>query len=232
MRVLIVEDEPPIAEYLKNLVSSLLSRRVQSVDTVHTMRNAETYLQTTPVDLCLLDLNLNGVNGYELLKNAVSRSFHTIIVSVHTDQALEAFEYGVLDFVPKPIKRERLKQALDRYFSIHGSSEHGAKHLVVRKHNANVLIPVEDIAFFEAERYLVKIHLKNGTQEYIEKPLNKLMQILPAAFLRVHRSYIVSRGEIVSYRHRKGAAYEILLRNQVLIPAKASAAKTIGQPAG
>ena len=60
--------------------------------------------------MLLLDLNLGDSDGMTLLESKVAGSFHTIIVSATTDQALRAFEHGVLDFVPKPFAEERLNQ--------------------------------------------------------------------------------------------------------------------------
>ena len=54
----------------------------------------------------LLDLNLHARDGFEILKQIVSKSFHTIIISANIDRAIEAFEYGVLDFIPKLYNKE------------------------------------------------------------------------------------------------------------------------------
>ena len=72
------------------------------------------FIENNSLDLVLLDLNLNGDNGFDLLTTAVSESFHTIVISAYKDQAITAFEYGILDFVPKPFNRDRLEQAFDR----------------------------------------------------------------------------------------------------------------------
>lgn len=116
MRILIVEDERPIAKYIERLCRQLLGTKVRSIDLQYSLEDAASFLFRQPVDLCLLDLNLNGENGYELLKLAVSGSFHTIIISANTDKAVEAFRFGVLDFIPKPFDEARLSQALQRYF--------------------------------------------------------------------------------------------------------------------
>ena len=72
------------------------------------MESAFAYLKDHQIDLLLLDLNLDGGNGFDILKYTVSQSFHTIIISAYTDQAITAFQYGVLDFIPKPFRDEEL----------------------------------------------------------------------------------------------------------------------------
>ncbi|MBK7227614.1 MAG: hypothetical protein IPH97_01775 [Ignavibacteriales bacterium] len=64
-------------------------------------------------------MNLNAKDGFELLKQVVSQSFHTIVISANINRAIEAFEYGVLDFIPKPYNIERLKAAFQRLQSSH-----------------------------------------------------------------------------------------------------------------
>ncbi|WWW34360.1 response regulator [Stenotrophomonas rhizophila] len=64
-------------------------------------------LQRAVYDGLLLDLNLGGEDGFELLRRAVAGRYHCVVVSAHRERALQAFEHGVLDFVPKPFSRER-----------------------------------------------------------------------------------------------------------------------------
>jgi DNA-binding LytR/AlgR family response regulator len=229
MNILIIEDEPPIAEDIREMSSSILASKLSRIDVVHTLKEAEQFLKDHTIDLCLLDLNLKGKNGYDLLTRAVAGAFHTIIISAHTEQAPEAFQYGVLDFVPKPVERDRLRRALNLYLDRQAIVEASLKYLVVRKQKANHLISVDEILYFEAEGYLVKLFLKSGKPEYIEKPLNRLAQILPKKFLQVHRSYIVALDQVSSYRHKGGGVYEMTLKDGTTIPLSPTMVKTLDQ---
>lgn len=218
VNLLIIEDEPPIAEDIREMCELILGSKAERIDIRHSLDDAVEYLAKHSIDLCLLDLNLKGENGYEVLQSAVSQSFHTIIVSAHTEQAFEAFDYGILDFVPKPVARERLERAFDKYFGSIDSKDRSIKYLVVRRKNSNHLISLSEIRYFKAQGYLVKMYLREGKSELLEKPLNRLMQILPKQFLRVHRSYIVDLNEIASFRHKGGGTYEIQLKSSECIP--------------
>ena len=94
MRLLIVEDELPIAEDIKEICQNLLGSKLSSIKIELTLGNALLYLSEKQIDVLLLDLNLSGKNGFEILKKMVSYSFHTIIVSANIDRAIEAYEYG------------------------------------------------------------------------------------------------------------------------------------------
>ena len=227
MNILIVEDEPPIAENIEELSRSLLKSKVDRIDICHTVEDAREFLNKRSIDLCLLDLNLMGSNGYEILKTAVAGSFHTIVVSAHVEQAYEAFEYGILDFVPKPVSRDRLQMAFEKYSGAVAQQPATTRFISVRKHNTSYLYSVEDVSYFEADSYLVTMHLKDGKSEFIEKPLNRLMQILPSKFIRAHRSCIIDVNDIASYKHKGGGVYEVVLKKGIALPLSRKAYKLL-----
>jgi DNA-binding LytR/AlgR family response regulator len=214
---MIVEDEPPIADYIEKSARSLLGASLKSLSVFYSLEEAANYLENHSIDLCLLDLNLSGQDGFKILCRFASGSFHTIIVSAHTEQALRAFEYGVIDFVPKPFDPERLKNAFDRYFNRQAGRAH-AKHLVYRKRNTDYFLRVKDVVFFRAVRYLVEAHTAGGEAVLLEKPLNRLEQILPDDFIRIHRSYIVNLDHVLSFRHQGGSSYGLRLRSGQELP--------------
>jgi len=219
MRVLIVEDEPPIAEDIERSVRAILGDRVEAVEVCWTLDKAVGSLEGGRFDLCLLDLNLSGKDGFALLREAVSRPFPTIVVSAHTDQALRAFEFGVLDFVPKPFTLERLRKAIDRCFERKSPEADAAvRTLVARLGRENVLVPVAEVLYFKASRYLVEAHLAGGRQILLDKSLDSLEKILPSRFVRVHRAYLVDRNRIESFAHRGGGVYALRLKGGPEIP--------------
>lgn len=228
MRLLIVEDEPPIAEYIAQQVRSLMGNNSVQVDTAFTYADALDSVRLNQYDLCLLDLNLKGKDGFGVLEHFSSLPVQTIIISAHTEKAINAYEYGVIDFVPKPFDNQRLKLALDRYWG-KVKNEKSLKYLVYRKQNKNFLLPVENIVYFEADSYLVNAHLKDGTTKVIEKSLKHLERILPDNFMRVHRSYIVDLPAVESYYNSGGGVYFINLVNGESIPLSRNGVKILSQ---
>ena len=218
MKILIVEDEPPIADDVKEITESILCGKVEKIDIRYSLAEAFDYLDKHQIDLCLLDLNLKGKNGYEILQRSIAGSFHTIIISAYIDQAIEAFNYGVLDFVPKPVEEGRLKLAFDRYLGKLKSHDIFTKYIVIRKKNSNHIISIDQIVFFKALGYVVEVHLENGKVEITDKPLNTLEQILPLNYIRVHRSYLVDINRINNYAHKGSGVYEIYLNNNKTVP--------------
>lgn len=218
MRILIVEDELPIAKYIEDMCRTVLGEHSYQIEIANDLDSAAARLFEEKIDLLLLDLNLNGDDGYDLLKTATAGSFHTIIISANTDKAIEAFQFGVLDFVPKPFDEERLATAFERYFGRSQEKERTTKYLTVRKENQNVILPIKDIIYLKAAGIYVEAHLENGRVEILDKTMDRLGQILPARFIRIHRSYYVDISLIESYRHTGGGTYQVTIRGGQSLP--------------
>jgi two-component system, LytTR family, response regulator LytT len=218
MRILIVEDEQPIAEDLQELCRKLLGDRLEVVHVELTLGNAREYLAQKRIDLLLLDLNLSGRNGFDLLKEAVSYSFHTIVVSANIDRAIEAFEYGVIDFVPKPYSEERVAKALDRCDHSELFQNHGVKFLSVRKTGGIRLVAIADLMYVKGANVYSELVSRNGDKELYDKTLDDLSRILPGNFFRIHKSYIVDTTAVKDVIVRGSGKYAIALHSQEILP--------------
>jgi two-component system response regulator LytT len=218
MRILIVEDEPVIARRIERLAREILGSRLTYVHAIRTLDDARTHLFATPIDVLFLDLNLNGRDGFDLLQTSVSGAFHVIIVSAHTDQALRAFEFGVLDFIGKPFSRERLAKALHRFLDAHAKADYAARYLSVRKAGRIDLIAIDDVLYVKGAGSYSEIHLSNGAVELRDKSLDRLHALLPPAFERIHKSYIVAMPAVSRLLVHEGSRYEVELHTGLRLP--------------
>jgi two-component system response regulator LytT len=218
MKILIVEDEPLLAQRLERLCREILGTRLESIRIATVFSEASARLSESPIDLLLLDLNLHGRDGMQLLASTVAGSFHTIIVSANTDHALRAFEYGVMDFVAKPFTRERLEQALQRVIDRDARAATAAKFLAVRKHGKVELVPIDRVLYVEGAGAYAEIVLEDGRRELHDKTLEKLHALLPPVFERIHKSYVVRMTAVKALHAAEGSHYEAELRNGVRLP--------------
>ena len=192
MKVLILEDEPLIAQRLEREVRHCYGGRLAMLSLHDNLQQAQAAMQGEPYDLLLLDLNLHGAAGYELLRQCSAASFQTIIISAHAERSITAFEFGVLDFVAKPFSSARLQKALQRH--AHLPQQAGAQpvSLAVKKRGMLEWIAMAEIDHVQADGHYSNIVLRSGEQCFHDLPIEKLMALLPAHFWRVHRSYIVN----------------------------------------
>jgi two-component system response regulator LytT len=218
MRVLIVEDEPLLAQRLERFCREILGGRLESVRLAALFSEASARLDESPIDLLLLDLNLHGRDGMELLKSSVAGSFHTIVVSANTEQALRAFEFGVIDFVPKPFSKERLAQALARVTERDGRAGCAAKYLAVRKYGKVELVAIDRVLYVEGAGAYAELVLDDGKRELHDKTLEKLHALLPPVFERIHKSYVVRWSAVKALHAQEGSHYEAELRNGLRLP--------------
>lgn len=217
MNILIIEDEGRIARRIERMLGSILGKAVDRIHHCDSLANGQAYIQAHAIDLLFLDLNLNGEDGFQVLEQVVAEPFHTIIVSAYRDQAIRAFEYGVLDFVPKPFSEERLAQACQRLRE-RTSGGHGLRYLAIKKKGRRTLVPVEELSYVQGAGVYTELHLKDGTTAIHNKTLEQLEQLLPSHFERIHKSYLVCMEQAREIVIEPGSKYSLRLHNDELLP--------------
>ena len=217
MYILVVEDERIIAERLARLVTEILGDRIENLQMVSSLPQAEDFLANNPVDLVFLDLNLRGQSGFELLKTAVAGAFQTIIVSAHGERAVDAFEYGVLDFVVKPFERDRLELAVGRFTSGARVGQ-TTRYLSVKQATATVLIELDQVFYIRGAGAYAELVLRDSRQLLHSKSLEKLVRLLPESWQRVHKSYVVNMEEVCQWHAYAGSKYELELSDGTKLP--------------
>ena len=217
MKILIIEDEARIAKRIERMTRDFFDKEVQIL-LCDSVENGLTTIEEHSIDLLLLDLNLNGEDGFDILKTVVARSFQTIIISAYTDKAITAFNYGVLDFVPKPFDENRLSQAFTRFTSPEKQANGDMQFLAVKKAKTIKLIPIKDIRYIKGAGIYTELYLSDGHIELHDKTLESLEKLLPSTFQRIHKSYILCWHEADKFVVEAGGKYNILLKNGELLP--------------
>ncbi|ERP32026.1 LytR/AlgR family response regulator transcription factor [Chitinivibrio alkaliphilus] len=206
MHIVIAEDEKVSGRRLKRMVGELLGEALEECVLTHSMEECLSYVSQHSIDLLLLDLNLNGKDGFTLLKELQEKKFQTIVVSANTDRAIEAFELGITDFIAKPYDTTRLAKALNR-FSGRLNREQEAQTLVVKNCGERLFIPVSSIIYISGAKDYSELHCSKEPAYLYSKSLENLHQILPARFIRIHKSYIVDTTKIDRVRVYGGGRY-------------------------
>jgi two-component system, LytTR family, response regulator LytT len=207
MNILIIEDEPLIAQRLMREVRSYFENQLERLIHADDLYEAQDHMEKIAFDLVLLDLNLYGQDGFKLLKLSSASAFHTIVVSAHADRAITAFEFGVLDFVAKPFSQERLFQAFERYSQKRAHSHDKTRSLAIKKMGVIELISIDEVDHIQADGHYSKIFTCNGTTHFHDKSIEKILNILPRNFMRVHRSYVVNMRYFVRLKIETGGKY-------------------------
>ncbi len=217
MRILIIEDEARIARRIERMTNDFFEGNA-TISIIDSLKKGIEFLEKETINILLLDLNLNGRDGFEVLSTMTSRSFQTIVVSANTENALRAFELGVLDFVPKPFDRERLFLALNRAVTLKKESNNSIRYLSVRKTGSIKLIDLDQMGYIQGAGIYSEIHLLDGTKELHDKGLDTLEKILPSGFERIHKSYIINIVQADRILVSSGSRYNLQLKNGEVLP--------------
>lgn len=226
MKILIIEDEARIAKRIERMTRDFFDKEVQIL-LCDSVENGLNTIETQTIDLLLLDLNLNGEDGFDVLQTIVAQSFQTIIISAYIDKAITAFNYGVLDFVPKPFDEKRLSQAFTRFTSPTKQTSSDMQFLAIKKTKTVKLIAITDIRYIKGAGIYTELHLSNGRKELHDKSLESLEKLLPSSFQRIHKSYILCWHEADKLIVEAGGRYNMMLKNGELLPVGRSKYKEI-----
>jgi two-component system, LytTR family, response regulator LytT len=220
LSVVIIEDEPLIAQRLVRLTRKLLGRDVSSVECAADLASAAVLLPGHENLVLLLDLNLSGEDGFALLRQALAQPCQTIVISANTARAMEAFELGVVDFVPKPFTEERLASAFQRARERAGQER--VRYLAVTLAGKLELIPLDSVVAIHGDDDYSSIETLDGRRHLHRKTLSALLEVLPPTFKRVHRSHIVNLSHVVKILTHAGGRRTVVLPNGVTVPATRS----------
>ncbi|WP_219226553.1 LytR/AlgR family response regulator transcription factor [Pedobacter antarcticus] len=218
MNILIIEDEARIARRLQRMTLEFFGNTPTQISVCDSLQKGLDHILDDNPDLLLLDLNLNGDDGFQILEKMVAASFHTIVVSANIDKAITAFAYGVLDFVPKPFDQDRLSKALTRFVSPKLKPDGGIKYLAVKTAGQVRLISIADVIYIKGAGIYTELHLHNGKPQLHDKSLELLQQLLPDRFERIHKSYLVNIEQAERIIVNPGTRYSLLLRTGEVLP--------------
>lgn len=232
MRILIIEDEPAIARRTRRLTQSILGDHINHIHICNSVETGLAYLAEQEIDVLLLDLNLHGADGFSILEQMVAASFHTIIISAYKEKAITAFEFGVLDFIGKPFNQDRLAKAFQRLQHSRGETNTETKFLAIQKKGRYQMLAVDQLLYIKGAGIYSELFFKDGTKEIHNKNLEKLSQLLPPYFDRIHKSYIINNQKIKEILVEVGSKYTLVLDEEIRVPISRSKYKILREKWG
>lgn len=206
-KAIIIDDEP----LARQLVAAFLKpyKEIEVVAECGDGFEGFKTIQELNPDLIFLDVQMPKLNGFEMLE-LLDKKPSVIFTTAFDEYALKAFEAHALDYLLKPIGKERFDIAIQKWMKLAAAQQtpsfenvqanvyEGYQHRIVVKDNGRIrIIPAQDIHYIEANDDYVKIvtkdgsYLKKSTLSYIEQTLD------PQQFIRVHRSYLVPVSQLV-----------------------------------
>ena len=208
LEVLLVDDEPLARLRLRALLQDCADPASEVVGEAADAQSALALLQGRGAELVLLDIGLPGRDGVQFAAalRRLPRPPSVVFVTAHAEHALRAFELDAVDYLTKPVTRERLRSALQRVAqrrrSVDAPVAAGASSVLVVHDRGRVLrLPLADVLYLKAE--LKYVTLRTAAHSYVlDDALADLEQRVGAAFVRIHRNALVAKSALRELERR------------------------------
>jgi len=205
LRVVIVDDEAPARSRIRDLLGECSGEIALVVaGEAASGREALDLIAAEPADIVLLDIRMPEMDGIEAARHLQGLEHPPAIVfaTAYDAYAIQAFELHAVDYLLKPIRLPRLKEALlrarhspRRADALREIAEAPRAHLSAQERGRIHLIPVGEVIYLKAD--LKYVTVRTATREFlIEESLTRLEEEFGPRFLRVHRNCLVARAAI------------------------------------
>lgn len=231
LKALIVDDETKA----RGMLRAMLADNCPQVEVIGEAENVPAAVKAIYAhhpDLVFLDIEMPGYTGFQLLEMIEQPTFQVVFTTAYSEYALKAFEVSAIDYLLKPIRIQKLKEAVERVEKLAGrhATEERLKTLKAnlgaekwQKLSLPVLdgfvfVNLEDVEYLEAAGSYTKIVKCDGSHFMVSRVLRELESQLSnvTGFFRCHRSYVVNSNRIVKWQKTDGGT--LILQSGQHIP--------------
>ena len=218
--ILIVDDEPLARSRMRDLLADLapeFPHRI--VGEAPNAPEALARIESLQPQIILLDIQMPGMSGIELARHVSARAHSAesprrmpmiVFVTAYDEFAVDAFEVRAIDYLLKPVRAERLAQALRRALGrmpdeharqideLASGTQTRRRHLSVHERGRVLLVPIEEVVYLKAELKYITVRTRER-EHLIEESLTALEEEFSDRFVRIHRNALVARPAIAGF---------------------------------
>ena len=220
LRVLAVDDEAPALDELVWMLER--HPAVRQVVAAGSGEAALRVLHEQQVDAIFMDVQMPGLSGLDLARvlSRFSTQPPVVFVTAHEKHAVDAFELNVVDYVLKPVRDERLSEAVRRVLQRLDGAEAPTtadESIVVELGGVSRLVPRSEVLFVEAQGDYARLHTASESH-LVRVPLTTLADDwAEAGFVRIHRSSLVALGHITEWRTEAGRTTVVVGAHELVV---------------
>jgi two-component system, LytTR family, response regulator AlgR len=202
LKVLVVDDEALARLRLRTLLGDCVAPAALVAAEAANAVQAMSALQRDSFDAVLLDIGMPGLDGMGLARviATLPQPPAVVFVTAHSSHAVQAFELEAVDYLTKPVRLERLQQALQKVERLMQSAralqpDLPQEVLIIQDRGRTERVPLADVLYLKAE--LKYITVRTASRSYIlDGSLNELEVLHGAQFLRIHRNALIARRAV------------------------------------
>jgi two-component system, LytTR family, response regulator len=223
IKAIIVDDEQHCIDRLKGLLEAGYSNSLRLLGTFDSVPKGYKAIKELSPDLVFLDVQIHEKTGFDLLKELGDIDFEVIFTTAYDKFAVQAFKFSALDYLLKPVDKDDLKLAMDKFVSktkkdgainrldnllLNLKSQNGQpKRIIVPTTSGFEVFDVPDIIRCESDVNYTTIYLKNKQKLVVAKTLKEFEEMLTEhGFFRVHNSHLINLTFVKSYNKGKGGS--------------------------
>jgi len=230
MTAIIVDDEKHCREVLEHLLVKHCPDVTILANCADGAKALEMMKQQLP-DILFLDIEMPGMNGFELLEKCHSSDFEIIFTTAYNEYAIKAIKHSALDYLLKPIDKDELKLAVQRARdekSIKSSDRinnllevlhirKNVKRFAAATMEGLIMVNADDILYCESDSAYCKLHFIDGKSLLLSKTLKDVEEVLHHdEFCRIHHSFLINLNYVQKYI--KGEGGEVIMNNGMNLP--------------
>jgi two-component system, LytTR family, response regulator len=224
IKAVAVDDEQHAIDLLKGVLT-LFENTIQVVGEANNLPDAVKLINSIQPDVVFLDIDMpkySGIQIADFFEN--DRDFEIVFVTAHGQYAIDALRIKAFDYLMKPLDPDSLEKCYQRLcdglnakqFTSHIANVNEKETVMVQSHNGTTYIKTMEITHLEASRVYCIVHMIDGTQHIVSKPMGDYFAQLPLYFVRVHRSFVVNTRLVRKKLTKEGN--ELELKNGIRIP--------------
>ena len=212
--IIVVDDEPLAVKRILKLLQNI--EHTNCLGTASNIAAAQQLLQNLSVDVILLDIDMPGGSGLELAaklhqQRLIDKTVPVVIfITAHEQHALQAFDHGVSDYLLKPVRQSRLRDALERLPAV--AEQPSTITVVVNFAGQQAIIPLHTISCCIAEEKYTRIHYDSHRSILADYSLQELEERFDDYFVRIHRSALAAKTRITGIQ-KKISGFSVILRD-------------------
>jgi two-component system LytT family response regulator len=230
MTAIIVDDE----KHCREVLELLLAKHCHDVKLLANCASgaeALTALHHQSPDILFLDIEMPGMNGFELLENTPGNDFEIIFTTAYNEYAIKAIKHSALDYLLKPIDKDELKLAVQRAkehkankpsdriqdLLVQLNIKKPAKRFAAATLEGLIMVNADDILYCESDSAYCKLIFTDGKSLLLSRTLKDVEEALQSDhFCRIHHSYLINLNYIQKYI--KGEGGEVVMNNGASLP--------------
>ena len=202
LKILLVDDELLARQRLRTLLADCTEPQAEVLAEAANGPQVITALGLGTFDLVLLDIRMPGMDGVQLAHtiSSMSEPPAVVFVTAHAEHAVQAFDVAAVDYLTKPVRLERLQQALQKVerivqAKILQNADSSVDSLIIQDRGRTEKVPLTEVLYLKAE--LKYITVRTAARSYIlDGALNELEEKYAAQFMRIHRNALIARRAI------------------------------------